>query len=105
MGFAKIRIKMDKRKVARFEKAAGLNVTATISPTLLLRAAELGQSKLPLVMDWPEGATIDHVIGYRNVLLQLAERAKSTGDEEAAYELTESLKRERGQAAGISGIE
>jgi len=102
LGFNKIHSKMDKRKIARFEKAAGLNVTATISPTLLLRAAELGQSKLPLVMDWPEGATVEHVIGYRNVLLQLAEHAKATGNEEAAYELMESLKREKGQSAGIS---
>jgi len=102
LSFAKIRTKMDKRKVARLEKASGLNVTATISPSLLLKAAELGQSKLPLVMDWPEGATVEHVIGYRNVLLQLAEHAKATGNEEAAYELMESLKREKGQSAGIS---
>lgn len=102
MQFSKIRHKMDKRKIARFEKEVGLNVTATVSPALLLKAAELGQTNLPLVIDWPENVSVEHVLSYRKVLFAIAQREKELGNDKAVYELTESIKRECGQAANLS---
>lgn len=98
----KVRNKSDKRLVARFQREVGLPVTSTVTPETLIKAAELGQVELPLVLNWPEGADINYVVSYRQKLFALAKAAEERGDARAVHELSESLKREKGQAAGLS---
>jgi hypothetical protein len=98
----KVRNKCDKRLVARFQKLCGLPTTATVTPSTLLKAAEAGQTVIPFVLHWPEDVTAQHVSSYRMVLAKMAAEAKERGDHQAAHDLGESAKRERGQGAGLS---
>lgn len=100
--FEKIRGKMDKRKIARFEQAVGMKATARVTPTLLIKAAEFGQSRLPLVIDWPDDTRPEHVSSYKQVLFSLASRAKELNDMETVHELVQTMNREKGQGAGLS---
>lgn len=98
----KVKAKCDKRIVARFQKLCGLPLSATVTPSTLLKAAEAGQTNIPFVLHWPEGANAQHVNAYRMVLAKMAAEAKERGDHQGAHDLAESAKRERGQAAGLS---
>ncbi len=98
----KVRAKCDKRIIARFQKLCGLPMTATVTPSTLLKAAESGQTNIPFVLHWPQESTAQHVSGYRMVLAKMAAEAKERGDHQGARELAESAKRERGQAAGLN---
>ena len=98
----KVRAKCDKRIIARFQKLCGLPLSATVTPSTLLKAAEAGQTNIPFVLDWPQEATAQHVNGYRMVLAKMAAEAKERGDHQGAHDLSESAKRERGQGAGLN---
>jgi hypothetical protein len=88
--------------VLKFQSRVGDTRTGLAGPDTFARAAQHGQSALPLVMYWPVGATSAKVVEYRSVLNKLADQAEAAGQSNRATELRASAARERGQG-GITG--
>ncbi len=99
-GIHKSRKKADKRHIARFEEHAELPKQGLVTPAMLLRAAELGEAQIPFVMDWPD-ADENSVRRYKQKLFELANDARSRGEDARANSLEESATREGGQSAGF----
>ncbi len=90
----------DPKKILRFRHKAGMSIAPNVTPEVLIRAAECGVSRLPIVTTWPE-ATREALVEYKARLLAMAKDAEENGDHERALNLVESAKREHGQAAGL----
>lgn len=91
----------DAKKILRFRHKAGMSIAPNVTPEVLLRCAECGVSRLPLVTSWSPEANHATLVSYKARLIEMAKEAEENGDHDRAINLIESAKREHGQAAGF----